>query len=172
MWKQFIQTLWCHNVYGKGHQTFAERPCKLHLSHQLQGVKCVAQQCHYNRTPASFGASFRAQKCQGINAPKGRVQHPDAGYVNQMSILPEQFTGGHRSDAEMLWCLRPRQFLGQRKNAEMSFHTYPRGSCMIRRNAITIAPPLFLFGARTQMQQCQKCPAPREGPRYFCRNAM
>jgi hypothetical protein len=106
---------------------------------------------------------------------KGRVQHPDAGYVNHMSILPEQFTGGQADLAEMPPRSRPRQFLGQRKNAEMSFHTHPRGAnhhpqkCYVRCAPISyrghcenaeVSRHCFPEGAMPQTQKCQLKTAP------------
>ena len=146
------------------------------------GVKYAAQQCHHAFTPDSFTGgqlssaempkSCRPQqfwshtKVAVMSIPKrskGRIQHPDAGYVNQMSILPEQFTGGQSCRTEMSSCPRPRQFLGQRKNAEMSFHTYPRGAnhhtqkCYVR-----CAPDIFIWAERNS-KKFHANNAPREG---------
>jgi hypothetical protein len=62
------------------------------------------------------------------------------------AFTPDSFTGGQVDTAEMPSGMHPQQFLGQRKNAEMSFHTYPRGAnhdtqkCYVR-----CAPDIFIW---------------------------
>ena len=115
---------------------------RITLSNQLQGATFFTQKCHSALAPASFGASFRAQKCHGINASKGRVQHPDASYVNHMSILPEQFTGGQSCRAEMSPCPRPHHFyLGQFDNAAMPSQGHPRGASRVAQKCHHVPAP-------------------------------
>jgi len=77
----------------------------------LQGAIEATQKCHRVCAPTSFiWCRDYLAEMPLLTRTKGRVQHPDACYVNHMSILPEQFTGGHRSNAEMPSCLRPHQF--------------------------------------------------------------
>ena len=62
----------------------------------LQGAKRTSQKCHHVHAPASFiWCRDYLAEMPLLTRTKGRVQHPDACYVNHMSILPEQFTGGH-----------------------------------------------------------------------------
>ena len=75
--------------------------------------------------PQQFWSQNANAAMPKMSRSKGRVQHPDAGYVNQMSILPEQITGGQRENAEMPYGTHPRQF-----------YLVPRQD---RRNAITVA---------------------------------
>ena len=79
----------------------------------------------YETHPRKFWSHTKVAVMSIPKRSKGRVQHPDAGYVNQMSILPEQFTGGQRENAEMPYGTHPRQF-----------YLVPRQD---RRNAITVA---------------------------------
>ena len=68
--------------------------------------------------------------------------------------------------------MRPRQFLGQRKNAEMSFHTYPRGANHHTQKCYVRCAPTFLFGAKARPQKCYYRCTPREGPPIGRRNAI
>ena len=69
------------------------------------------------------------------------------------AFTPDSFTGGQVDTAEMPSGMHPQQFLGQRKNAEMSFHTYPRGAnhhtqkCYVR-----CAPDIFIWAERNSMR--------------------
>ena len=74
--------------------------------------------------PSFLGQKRHTEMPQCLR-PKGRIQHPDACYVNHMSILPEQFTGGQPSCAAMPMAKRPHHF-----------YLVPRQD---RKNAITVA---------------------------------
>ena len=100
-------------------------PHEAHPSYHLQWVKYAAQKCHHASTPNKFLGQKRHTEMPQCLRPKGRIQHPDACYVNHMSILPEQFTGGQLSSAGMPKKCHPRQF-----------YLVPRQD---RRNAITVA---------------------------------
>ena len=57
--------------------------------------------------------------------------------------------------------LRPHQFLGQRKNAEMSFHTYPRGAKSYMQKCHSRSAPRQVFWARRDTQKCHSACAQR-----------
>ena len=100
-------------------------PHEAHPSHHLQGVIDCTQKCQTIFAPNKFLGQKRHTEMPQCLRPKGRIQHPDACYVNHMSILPEQFTGGQLSSAGMPKKCHPRQF-----------YLVPRQD---RRNAITVA---------------------------------
>ena len=172
-WKQFIQTLWCHNVYGKGHTCGAEMPAHLHPSHQLQGVSPSSQRCQTWNAPTSFGAIRTLQQCRNRNAPRGRIQHPDACYVNHMSILPEQFTGGQLCHAEMPSSIRPHHFylvpMRDRRNVSSETHQ-GKGQDMFAEMPCNKRPSQPVKGVMVKTQKCQDIVSPR-GPRRNRRNA-
>ena len=145
---------------------------RITLSNQLQGATFFTQKCHSALAPASFGASFRAQKCHGINASKGRVQHPDASYVNHMSILPEQFTGGQSCRAEMSPCPRPHQVWAESRPKK--FHASSaqgKGQDMFAEMSCNKRLSQPVKGVIVKTQKCQDIVSPR-GPVRPRRNAI
>ena len=57
---------------------------------------------------------------------------------------------------------RPHHFLGQRKNAEMSFHTYPRGAKSYMQKCHSRSAPGKLFGPE-ETHRNATVPAPKGG---------
>jgi len=101
----------------------------------------------YETHPRKFWSQNANAGMSKMSRSKGRVQHPDAGYVNQMSILPEQFTGGQNANAAMPKMSRPRQFNGVMRQTQKCYSLfYPDGAndhtqkCHVR-----CAPDIFIW---------------------------
>ena len=142
---------------GKDNENPQQCRLDMLLSHQLQGVKLIPQKCHLECTPNFYRGPFNALR-NAIRYPPPPVLEPERKCSNAKNV-PLQ---GKGSTSRRRLC---------QPNVNPSRTNY-RGSEGERRNAIRNAPPTVLFGAKARSQKCYYCCAPREGPRYFCRNAM
>ena len=141
-WKQFIQTLWCHNVYGKGHTSGAEMPAHLHPSQPVTGGQLrYAEMPSRARPPPVLepfepcnNAEIETLQGEGFNIQTHVMSTTCQSFPNNLQGVKSQAQKCQSASA-------PAKFLGQRKNAEMSFHTCPReGSPCPCRNAKPFAP--------------------------------
>ena len=142
---------------GKDNENPQQCRLDMLLSHQLQGVICCAQKCQPKHTPENYRGPTEQRRNAKI-LPPPTVLEPERKCSNAKNV-PLQ---GKGSTSRRRLC---------QPNVNPSRTNY-RGSEGERRNAIRNAPPTVLFGAKARSQKCYYCCAPREGPRYFCRNAM
>ena len=158
------QKRWQHNVTGgqscSAETPEAERPQLFTGGHCGIAVMPPASRPHrFYLEPERKCRNVKDELLQG----KGQSVFAEMPYKNHPS---QPVTGGQSWIAEMPKITRPHQFyLGQRKNAEMSSLTCPRGSTQVRRDAITCTPPPNLGQSKQRRNAVRAAPNNQRPPR-------
>jgi len=143
----------------------AEMPSGMH-PRKLQGAKGDPQQCHSSFAPASFGASFRAQKCQGINAPREGFNIQTQVMSTKCQSFPNNLQGAIEATQKCYGVCAPTSFIWCRDYlAEMPLLTRTKGRAkiLLQKCHVTNALPNQLQGFNAQSQKCHNAHNPRKG---------
>lgn len=123
---------------------------KCHTKHTLptiyRGSSTARRNAKRSSPPTSFWARRDTQKCHSACAQREGFNIQTHVMSTTCQSFPNNLQGVNLGSQKCRRIYAPAKFLGQRKNAEMSFHTYPRGANKSAQKChFLIAPAIFIW---------------------------